>query len=149
VSRNPYQAPTPPQPEPPQTPAVAAWSDPSLDAPPPIRRPIEARQVWRGIFFMLGLHAATVALAFAIALVFGQPSDHGPGADGDPNAIFALGGIFSQFIIGLIALIAGIGGVVARDGGKGAGILIGWVAGIPASLIAGIILSLVLVESYS
>ena len=43
--------------------------------------------------------------------------------------------------------VAGVGGVIRRDGGKGAGNLIGWVAGIPVSLIVGIIITVSLANA--
>ncbi|GAB4053357.1 hypothetical protein [Catellatospora paridis] len=144
MSDNPYRAPTPPAPpaaSAPTAPAGAAWSDPSLDAPPQTRRPVEARLVWRGIFTMLGAHALTMVAGLLAGLVFGQQSDYGPLADGDRAYVFVVVGVFAQFILGIIALVTGIGGIIGRDGGKGSGILIGWVAGIPASLIVGIVIT--------
>ncbi|WP_144128012.1 hypothetical protein [Catellatospora sichuanensis] len=144
MSDNPYRAPAPAAPpvaSTPAAPAVAAWSDPSLDAPPPYRRPVEARLVWRGIFQMLGAHALTMVLPLFAGLVFGQRTDHGPVADGDPAYVFLLAGFFAQFVLGVVALVAGVGGIIGRDGGKGAGNLIGWVAGIPVSLIVGIVIT--------
>ncbi|WP_155373280.1 hypothetical protein [Catellatospora vulcania] len=144
MSDNPYRAPAPAGPpvEPaPAKPAVGAWSDPSLDAPPPLRRQIEARLVWRGMFWMLGAHLLVTVLPLAAALAFGQRTDEGPLAEGDAASVFLMAGLCGQFLLGIVALVAGIGGVLAKDGGKGAGILIGWVVGIPASLIAGIVIT--------
>ncbi|MEU8006312.1 hypothetical protein AB0B66_34580 [Catellatospora sp. NPDC049111] len=149
MSDNPYRAPSPPAPpEPPATAApAAAWSHPSLDIPPPVRRPVEARLVWRGIFTMLGAHALTMVAGVFAALLFGQPNDYGPGGEGSTESVFMLVGVFAQFILAIVALVMGIGGVVGKDGGKGAGILIGWVAGIPASLIAGIAITITFANS--
>ena len=55
--------------------------------------------------------------------------------------MFVVVGVFAQFILGIVALVTGVGGIIRKDGGKGSGILIGWVAGIPASLIAGIVIT--------
>ncbi|MFD0593726.1 hypothetical protein ACFQZ4_15545 [Catellatospora coxensis] len=120
---------------------------PSLDIPPPVRRPVQARLVWRGIFTMLGAHALTMVVGVVAGLLFGQQNDYGPAGEGSDESVFMLVGVFGQFILGIVALVMGIGGVVGKDGGKGAGILIGWVAGIPASLIAGIALTITLANA--
>lgn len=153
MSDNPYRAPIPPAPPaPPEesataAPAVAAWSHPSLDVPRPVRRPVEARLVWRGIFTMLGAHALTMVVAVVVGLLFGQENDYGPVGEGSAASVFMLVGVFAQFVLGIVALVMGIGGVVGKDGGKGAGILIGWVAGIPVSLIAGIAITVTLANA--
>ncbi|GAA2390763.1 hypothetical protein Cme02nite_14510 [Catellatospora methionotrophica] len=149
MSDNPYRAPAPPAaPVPvqpaaydPAVPAVAAGSDSSPNAPAQARRPVEAGSVWRGIFTMLGAHALTMVVGLVAGVVFGRESDYGPLADGDQAYVFVVVGVFAQFILGIVALVTGIGGIIRRDGGKGSGLLIGWVAGIPASLIAGIVIT--------
>ncbi|RKE07274.1 hypothetical protein [Catellatospora citrea] len=150
MSDNPYRAPTPPAPpaaSAPAAPAVAAWSDPSLDAPPPPRRQVEARLVWRGIFTMLGAHALTMLAGLLAGLVFGQRTGSGPMSDGGHAYVFVVVGVFAQFILGIVALVTGIGGIIGKDGGKGSGILIGWVAGVPASLIVGIVITATLANA--
>lgn len=142
MSDNPYRAPSPPKQETPAAPDVAAWSHPSLDIAPATKRPVEARLVWRGIFTMLGAHALTMVVGVVAALLFGRQNDYGPGGEGGAESVFMLVGVFGQFVLGIVALVMGIGGVLGKDGGKGAGILIGWVAGIPASLIAGIAITI-------
>lgn len=150
MSDNPYRAPTPPAPpaaSAPAAPAVAAWADPSLDVPPPPRRQVEARLVWRGVFTMLGAHALTMLVGVLAGLVFGRQTGYGSMSDGGRAYAFVVVGVFAQFILGIVALFTGIGGIIGKDGGKGAGRLIGWVAGIPASLIAGIVITATLANA--
>ncbi|MEV4412322.1 hypothetical protein [Catellatospora sp. NPDC049609] len=110
-------------------------------------RPVAARLVWRGVGIALAGHVLTMLLPLAAARLFGQSSDYGPAASGDPLSIFVLGGIAGQLLLGVAALVTGIARIVRRDGGVGSGILLGWAAGMPVSLVAGIVICVMLAES--
>lgn len=116
-------------------------------AAPPSGRSVAARLVWRGVGLGLAGHALTMLLPLLVALAIGVSPGSGRSSTSDALSVFVLGGIVAQLFLFATALVSGVRRIIRRDGGVGAGILIGWAAGIPASLVAGIVICVMLAEA--
>ncbi|BCJ77976.1 hypothetical protein CS0771_75200 [Catellatospora sp. IY07-71] len=141
-------------PAPPGGPGSAAPGQPVAGGPagaagaaPLPGRGVAAGLVWRGVGIALAGHALTMLLPLLAVLAFGMRSGSGPSVNSDSITFFVLGGVAAQFLLLVAALVVGIRRIVRRDGGVGAGIMIGWALGVPASLVAGIVICVMLAEA--
>lgn len=105
---------------------------------------VQGRLVWRGVGLGLAGHALTMLLGLLVAMMSGGPALFSPDPSEDNVAAFVATGVTAQFVLAIAALVVSISRIVRRDGGVGAGILIGWIIGIPLSLITGLVLSVML-----
>ncbi|GAA1612373.1 hypothetical protein ACFQY4_08465 [Catellatospora bangladeshensis] len=126
--------------------ATATAGAAGVAAPSP-GRIVAARLVWRGVGIALAGHALTMLLPLLATLAFGMRSGSGPSVNSDSISFFVLGGVAAQFVLLVAVLVTGIRRIVRRDGGVGAGIMIGWALGVPASLVAGIVICVMLAEA--
>lgn len=90
-------------------------------------RPTQPRKIWLGVGIALLAHLLTIVIPWGIALVI----------SGEPAANFLALALIGQVIVMIAALAVGITLTVKREGGVGAGILIGWAIGLMISPVIG------------
>ncbi len=98
------------------------------------RRRFRVRRVRAGIGLALVGHGVAVTLPVLPALI--KVMLGGPGSDG--TVAYVLSAVLAQLALAAMVVVLGVRRTAARDGAGAVGLALGWLAGAPAALLAGI-----------
>jgi hypothetical protein len=116
------------------------WTPPPPEPAGETRRPIRTGRLWAGIGVTMAAHLLTIIIGWGSAFLI----------SGEPAVTFLLIVGIGQLLLAIAAVTYGIVQTVrARDGGVGAGVIIGWAIGLIISPFIGFGVCVSLVNSDS